>query len=77
MAQVNGGGSSAGKAAAPAYDSQPKMNVEPPRQEDLQQSYATLIGNDPNPKGWYGGMSMSEHSFLDIYRHSATHLHIC
>ncbi|EFZ01361.1 SPFH domain/Band 7 family protein [Metarhizium robertsii] len=56
MAQVNGGGSSSSKAPAPAYESQGKMNVEPPRQEDLQQSYATLIGNDPNPKGWYGSM---------------------
>ena len=35
-----------------------KMAVQPPRQEDLQKSYASIVGNDANPKGWYGSMSM-------------------
>ncbi|KAI0136887.1 erythrocyte band 7 integral membrane protein [Xylariales sp. AK1849] len=32
------------------------MAVEPPRPEDLQQSYASIVGIDANPKGWYGSM---------------------
>ncbi|KAK9778946.1 putative Band 7 domain-containing protein [Seiridium cardinale] len=32
------------------------VNVEPPKQEDLQPSYASIVGNDANPKGWYGSM---------------------
>ncbi|KAG5952695.1 hypothetical protein E4U53_000201 [Claviceps sorghi] len=54
MADLNGGGSSS-KAPAHGYESGPKM-VQPPRQEDLQQSYATLVGSDPDPRSWYGGM---------------------
>ncbi|KAG6036274.1 hypothetical protein E4U19_003460 [Claviceps sp. Clav32 group G5] len=57
MADLDGGGGgSSSKAPAPGYETGPKMEVQPPRQEDLQQSYATLIGNDSNPKGFYGGM---------------------
>lgn len=37
---------------------QVNMTVQPPRQEDLQQSYASIVGNDASPKGWYGSMSM-------------------
>lgn len=64
MAETNGGGSSSkapalAPAPAPAYESGLKMEVQPPKQGDLQQSYATLVGNDPNPKGWYGSMSES------------------
>lgn len=33
------------------------MAVAPPRPEDLQRSYASIVGNDANPKGWYGSMS--------------------
>lgn len=36
---------------------QHKMAVEPPKKEDLQRSYATVVENDANPKGWYGSMS--------------------
>lgn len=36
---------------------QPAMIVVPPRQEDLQKSYATVVDPDANPKGWYGSMS--------------------
>lgn len=68
MAQVNGGGSSTSKAPAPGYESAPKMDVQPPKQEDLQQSYATLIGNDPNPKGWYGSMSTSPAIYNALHR---------
>lgn len=37
---------------------QPAMVVVPPRQEDLQKSYATVVDPNANPKGWYGSMSM-------------------
>lgn len=33
------------------------VTVQPPRAEDLQRSYASIVGNDANPKGWYGSMS--------------------
>jgi hypothetical protein len=33
------------------------MTVEPPKKEDLQHSYATVVANDANPSGWYGSMS--------------------
>jgi erythrocyte band 7 integral membrane protein len=35
---------------------QVNMTVQPPREQDLQQSYASVIGTDANPKGWYGSM---------------------
>ncbi|ROV97452.1 hypothetical protein VMCG_06832 [Cytospora schulzeri] len=35
---------------------QVNMTVQPPRQEDLQQSYASIVGNDASAKGWYGSM---------------------
>lgn len=36
---------------------QQAMAVEPPKERDLQPSYASIVGNDAGPKGWYGGMS--------------------
>lgn len=36
-----------------------EMRVEPPKKKDLQQSYASIVGDDADPKGWYGGMSTS------------------
>lgn len=33
------------------------MTVQPPRQEDLQRSYAGIVANDADAKGWYGSMS--------------------
>jgi erythrocyte band 7 integral membrane protein len=36
---------------------QQNMTVEPPKAQDLQPSYASIVGNDANPKGWYGSMS--------------------
>lgn len=38
------------------FEPQPAMVVEPPRQEDLQRSYATIVDANANPKGWYGSM---------------------
>lgn len=35
------------------------MVVQPPREEDLQKSYASIVGTDADAKGWYGGMSKS------------------
>ena len=45
---------------------QPAMIVQPPRQEDLQKSYATVVDPDANPKGWYGSMSMHPHRTLSL-----------
>lgn len=37
----------------------PIINVQPPRQEDLQPSYAqVLTADDAGQHGWYGSMSM-------------------
>ncbi|KAK3683849.1 hypothetical protein B0T22DRAFT_469011 [Podospora appendiculata] len=33
--------------------------VNPPKPEDLQQSYASIVGTDADAKGWYGSMSMA------------------
>jgi regulator of protease activity HflC (stomatin/prohibitin superfamily) len=30
--------------------------VQPPKKEDMQVSYATIVAADANPKGWYGTM---------------------
>jgi hypothetical protein len=37
------------------FRSQAAMAVEPPRPEDLQRSYASIVENPPSP-GWYGAM---------------------
>ncbi|KAI1084880.1 stomatin-like protein [Whalleya microplaca] len=47
--QTNGGG-------PVGFRPQANMTVEPPRQEDLQQSYASIVGTDADAKGWYGSM---------------------
>lgn len=52
-ADTNGVGAQAG------FRPQAPMIVQPPRQEDLQKSYASIVGNDADAKGWYGGMSKS------------------
>ncbi|KAI1381229.1 stomatin-like protein [Hypoxylon crocopeplum] len=49
--QTNGSG-----ASPSGFQSQAGMTVERPKQEDLQASYASIVGNDANPKGWYGSM---------------------
>ncbi|CEJ79914.1 Putative Stomatin family protein [[Torrubiella] hemipterigena] len=38
------------------FQAQAKMSVQPPKKEDLQRSYATIVATDANPKGWYGSM---------------------
>ncbi|KAI0846477.1 stomatin-like protein [Daldinia vernicosa] len=46
-----------GTSSGPSgFQPQANMTVERPRQEDLQQSYASIVGTDANPKGWYGSM---------------------
>lgn len=39
------------------FVAQQKMEVQPPRREDLQGTYATTVDDVANPKGWYGSMS--------------------
>lgn len=62
MESTNGDSSSAkGKQSdtvAAGFRPQVNMSVQPPKPEDLQKSYASIVGNDANPKGWYGSMSM-------------------
>ena len=42
----------------PGRNDNPLINVEPPRREDLQPSYAqTLAGESEGAHGWYGSMS--------------------
>ncbi|RYO85910.1 hypothetical protein DL766_003958 [Monosporascus sp. MC13-8B] len=48
---VNGG-----EQPAVGFRSQGNMVVERPRQEDLQQSYASIVDTDADAKGWYGMM---------------------
>lgn len=43
---------------------QANMAVQPPRQEDLQRSYASIVGTDADAKGWYGSMSTSQSILL-------------
>jgi hypothetical protein len=40
------------------------MNVQPPREDELQTSYARVVTDEANPKGWYGSMSISSAWFL-------------
>ncbi|KAK7977401.1 hypothetical protein PG988_004891 [Apiospora saccharicola] len=50
----------AGSSAATSGGFRPHQNmttvVEPPRPRDLQASYASIVGDDANPEGWYGSM---------------------
>lgn len=60
--EANDSGSSKGKHTAPdtaiGFRPQVNMTVQPPKMEDLQRSYATIVSTDADPKGWYGSMSM-------------------
>ncbi|OAA63203.1 stomatin family protein [Cordyceps fumosorosea ARSEF 2679] len=47
---------SGGAGGAGGFVSQQRMAVAPPREDDLQQSYAKVVGSEANPKGWYGSM---------------------
>jgi hypothetical protein len=52
--------SSKGKATDLAGGFRPQVNMEvrPPKPEDLQKSYASVVDEVHSP-GWYGGMSTS------------------
>ncbi|KEY64083.1 hypothetical protein S7711_07445 [Stachybotrys chartarum IBT 7711] len=39
------------------FQAQHKMAVQPPRKEDLQRSYATVVTEDVGPTDWYGKMT--------------------
>jgi erythrocyte band 7 integral membrane protein len=56
--EVNGGGSSKAPESDANIGFQPqnKMTVQPPKQEDLQRSYATIVTQDMGVQGWYGSM---------------------
>ncbi|KAI1311858.1 stomatin family protein [Xylaria venustula] len=43
-------------ANAAPFRAQAAMTVERPRQEDLQQSYASIVDSNANPDNWYGSM---------------------
>lgn len=52
---VQGGGY---RNANPGGVNAPMVNVQPPRRDDLQPSYAqTLVDDDFGSHGWYGSMS--------------------
>ena len=46
-----------GKIPDVGFRPQANMAVVPPKKEDLQKSYASIVGDDHNPAGWYGSMS--------------------
>ncbi|KAK1986367.1 SPFH domain/Band 7 family protein [Colletotrichum cereale] len=48
---TNGGGLGQG-----GFKPHGEMTVKPPTKEDLQRSYAKVVEEDANPKGWYGMM---------------------
>ena len=52
----NKGPTNGSSSNTPAFRSQAPMRVQPARQEDLQQSYASVVDGNANPKGWYGSM---------------------
>jgi erythrocyte band 7 integral membrane protein len=61
---INGADAHRGGSSSKAPESEPgsigfqpqiKMNVQPPKQEDLQRSYATVVA-DTGSHGWYGSM---------------------
>jgi hypothetical protein len=54
MSSTNG----AGKAVDGGFRPQAVVNVQPPRQGDLQPKYAQVLqGEDDGSHGWYGSMS--------------------
>lgn len=46
-----------GEPANGGFQPSNMMTVQPPKKEDLQRSYATIVGDDVGPKGAYGTMS--------------------
>lgn len=70
------GGSSSGhqngaSRTTPGHAHNPLVNVQPPKREDLQPSYAQVLqgDDDTNTSGWYGSMSK-----FDIYSRSCAYL---
>lgn len=57
-------------AAAGGFVAQTRMAVVPPSEEDLQKSYAKVVGSEANPKGWYGSMSTSPFPPMSSFRQS-------
>lgn len=80
MSAVNGAGHGSSSKAAdvdglPGFQPQNKMTVKPPSGDDLQESYAAVVGSEANLKGWYGSMSMSQltlSTFFDSLRRILT-----
>lgn len=71
-------GSSRGKATdgppanAVGFRPQANMTVQPPKPEDLQKSYASVVGVDPQPKGWYGAMSTPPPAPFSVFQDAKT-----
>jgi hypothetical protein len=57
-------GATTNGAGTGGFQAQSKMTVQPPKTEDLQRSYARVVTEEANPKGWYGSMSKSLWSSL-------------
>ncbi|KAF5127318.1 putative band 7 family protein [Metarhizium anisopliae] len=63
---ISGADGHDGSSKATEYESTPvtsggfqpskPMAVQPPRKEDLQESYARVVDAETSPKGWYGNM---------------------
>ena len=54
---TNGATSKAPEEGTGGFVAQTKMAVQPPKKEDLQKSYATVVTDEANPKGTYAKMS--------------------
>jgi hypothetical protein len=46
-----------GEPSLGGFQAQHKMAVQPPKQEDLQRTYATIVTEEASPNDWYGKMS--------------------
>jgi hypothetical protein len=58
----NGGPSTGAGSRIPGNISNKLIDVQPPKREDLQPSYAQMLGeSDTGAHGWYGSMSKSSH----------------
>lgn len=54
------------------FISQNKMTVVPPKKEDLQRKYATVVEQEAGDNDWYGGMS----KYHIYYSHETSNLQI-
>jgi erythrocyte band 7 integral membrane protein len=45
-----------GEPSLGGFQAQHKMAVQPPKQEDLQRTYATIVTEEASPNDWYGKM---------------------